>query len=295
MVRLLEQAVSGFALTALMTLATMGPATAQNGAWTEEDEAGVVATALDYMEGALNADAERVGRGVHEQLTKVIVTTLPQTGTQMLNYSGYTMLVEVVRGLGDRVADVDKSVEVTVFDIDHDIAVARAIGQPWYDYLQLAKIDGRWRIINVLWARNQPDSDGEADPETLKADKLAVEKTALDYIEGAYSGDAERMERALHPELTKVMLTRHRQTGEAFLYTIGASSLVEGTRAGLGSLEEGQRNIEVDIFDASHGMAAVKIKSAMYIDYLQIGKVNGEWKIINVLWVPNPDAPPPTE
>lgn len=295
MVRLLEQAVIGFALTALMTSATMGPATAQNGAWTEEDEAGVVAAALDYMEGALNADAERVGHGVHEQLTKVIVTTLPQTGTQMLSYNGYTMLVEVVRGFADRVADVDKSVEVTVFDIGHGIAAARVVGQPWYDYLQLAKIDGRWRIINVLWARNQPDAELDADSQTAKAGKLAVEKTALDYIEGAYSGDADRMKRALHPELTKVMLTKHRQTGETFLYTTGASNLIEGTRAGLGNLEEGQRNIEVDIFDVSHGMAAVKITSAMYIDYLQIGKVNGEWKIINVLWVPNPDAPPPTE
>jgi hypothetical protein len=38
-------------------------------------------------------------------------------------------------------------------------------------------------------------------------------------------------------------------------------------------------------------MATVKVYSAMYIDYLQVGKINGEWKIINVLWVPNPDAP----
>ena len=31
--------------------------------------------------------------------------------------------------------------------------------------------------------------------------------------------------------------------------------------------------------------------ASMYIDLLQIGMVNGEWKIINVLWVPNPDRP----
>jgi hypothetical protein len=39
-------------------------------------------------------------------------------------------------------------------------------------------------------------------------------------------------------------------------------------------------------------MAAVKVTSAKYIDHLQIARVNGEWKIINVLWVPNPEAAP---
>src|SRR4051812_14973787 len=35
------------------------------------------------------------------------------------------------------------------------------------------------------------------------ADSAAIKATALDYIEGWYTGDAERMERALHPELAK--------------------------------------------------------------------------------------------
>ena len=54
---------------------------------------------------------------------------------------------------------------------------------------------------------------------------------------------------------------------------------------------EAERHIEVEVNDISHGMAAVKLTSSMYIDHLQLGKVNGEWKIINVLWVPNPDRP----
>src|SRR5262249_46471729 len=33
--------------------------------------------------------------------------------------------------------------------------------------------------------------------------RAAIKQTALDYIEGWYEGDAERMERAVHPELAK--------------------------------------------------------------------------------------------
>ena len=72
---------------------------------------------------------------------------------------------------------------------------------------------------------------------------------------------------------------------------MGAGDLIEGTRAGMGMVDEAERDIEVEINDVSHGIAAVKVTSSQYIDHLQMGKVNGEWKIINVLWVPNPDRP----
>ncbi len=31
----------------------------------------------------------------------------------------------------------------------------------------------------------------------------------------------------------------------------------------------------------------------MFYDYIQLAKINGEWKIVNVLWVMNPNAPKP--
>ena len=172
-----------------LVIALLIPALASTGAraqeprWSPEDEAGVIRAARDYMEGAVNADAERVARGVHEGLNKVMVSTLPQTGGQVLSYNTHTTLVEVVRGLGDRLANVDKTVDVTVFDIGHDLAAARAVGAVWYDFLQLAKVNGEWRIVNVLWAQNRPDAASE--PENTPEDQAAVEKTALDYIQSS--------------------------------------------------------------------------------------------------------------
>jgi hypothetical protein len=268
---------------------------AQSATSARSEEAGVVAAAMNYMEGALTADADRLARGVHPELTKVVIGTNRDTGRQSLSYNTATTLVEIVRGSGDRFTGLDnrftnlsRDVDVTVFNIGNDIAAARAVGQIWYDYMLLAKMHGEWRIVNVLWARHNPDLENETDNAELRSE---VRATALNYIEGAYSGDADRMERALHPELTKMLLTGDPNTGEPFLYKMGASNLIEGTRAGMGTLDPDQRDIEVDIFDISHDIALVKVASAMYIDLLQIGMVNGEWKIINVLWVPNPDRP----
>ena len=272
----------------LMLAIGVGSAYAQSGDSAQSEEAGVIAAAMNYMEGALTADADRMARGVHPELTKVVVSTNRDTGRQSLSYNTSTTLVEFVRGAAGRFDDVDRNIEVTVFDIGHDIAAARAVGEPWYDYLLLAKMHGEWRIVNVLWAPHRADGENQTERDDIRGE---VQVTALNYIEGAYSGNAERMEQALHPELTKMLLNRDRNTGEPSLYKMGASNLIEGTRAGQGNLDPERRNIEVDIFDISHDMALLKVTSAMYIDLLQIAKVNGEWKIINVLWVPNPNRP----
>ena len=42
-----------------------------------------------------------------------------------------------------------------------------------------------------------------AAPAASAADSAAIRATALDYVEGWYTGDAARMERALHPERVK--------------------------------------------------------------------------------------------
>src|SRR5689334_14442836 len=66
------------------------------------------------------------------------------------------------------------------------------------------------------------------------ADSTAIRETAMDYIEGWYAGDAARMERALHPELAKRVVTTDARTGRSQLESIGAMTLVLRTRAGGG-------------------------------------------------------------
>ena len=46
----------------------------------------------------------------------------------------------------------------------------------------------------------------------------------------------------------------------------------------------------VDIYDISSGIALAKVstnKMPEFFDYIQVGKMNGEWKIVNVLWAFN--------
>src|SRR5438552_8720341 len=120
---------------------------------------------------------------------------------------------------------------------------------------------------------------------TSPDESAAITKTALDYIEGWYAGDAARMERALHPELAKRMSSSDPKTGRSQFNHMGAMTLVQHTRDGGGKKTPPDRQLkEIKILDRYNNAAVVKIVASDWIDYLEMGKFNGDWKIINVLW-----------
>ena len=119
--------------------------------------------------------------------------------------------------------------------------------------------------------------------EVTAADSAAIRAAALDYIEGYYTGDAERMTRALHPDLVK-RIVRVRE-GQAQLAGMTAQELIDGTAAGWGTRTPvAERRTDVLILDAFRNVASVRVDAHAWIDYMQIARWNGEWKIVNVLW-----------
>jgi hypothetical protein len=45
-------------------------------------------------------------------------------------------------------------------------------------------------------------------------------------------------------------------------------------------------SFKITVLDVFRNIAEVKVDSTHYMDYLQMGKINGNWVIINILWVP---------
>jgi Putative lumazine-binding len=124
------------------------------------------------------------------------------------------------------------------------------------------------------------------------ADSSSIRATALDYVEGWYEGNAERMGRALHPELVKRIVVSDSATGRSVLQNMGASALVNGTRRGYGkSTPKDRQQKDVTILDIFNQAASVKAVMADWIDYLQLAKVDGKWVIVNVLWERKPGRP----
>ena len=128
-------------------------------------------------------------------------------------------------------------------------------------------------------------SAARAQTTASNADAAAIRQTALDYIEGWYEGNAERMERALHPELAKRIVRTNPQNNQSRLDQMGAMSLVQGTRRGGGrNTPKERQQKDVTILDVYESAASVKVIASDWIDYLHVAKFNGRWVIVNVLW-----------
>jgi hypothetical protein len=122
------------------------------------------------------------------------------------------------------------------------------------------------------------------------ADSTGIRGAALDYAEGWYTADGDRMARAVHPELVKRILVTDTATGRAFVQTMGASALVNGARHGYGKSTPAERQQkEVRILDVFGNAAVAKVVMADWIDYLQLVKADGRWQIVNVLWERKPE------
>lgn len=116
-------------------------------------------------------------------------------------------------------------------------------------------------------------------------DSSAIRQAALDYVEGWYERDQERMRRAVHPKLAKRIVWRTGKQDQ--LSNQGADELVRRTGQGAENgprAPENQRRKDIEILDHYHNIAVVRVGSNEYVDYLQVTKWRGNWKIVNILW-----------
>ena len=129
-------------------------------------------------------------------------------------------------------------------------------------------------------------------PAQAAADSAGIRQAALDYIDGYYTGDGARMERAVHPELAK-RIVRTNEQGRSQLGQMSAMTLVMSTRAGGGKdTPVAQRREDVTILDIYQNAASAKVYASGWVDYLHLAKWNGRWVIVNVLWELHPQKAP---
>ena len=116
------------------------------------------------------------------------------------------------------------------------------------------------------------------------ADSAGIRATALDYIDGWWSGDSQRMSSSLHPELVKRIRSSAPGTRE-WIDNQGASRLVDGTARGGGrETPTGDRRSDVRILDIFQNTASVRVDAGGWIDYMHMVRWNNRWVILNVLW-----------
>ena len=137
--------------------------------------------------------------------------------------------------------------------------------------------------LSMLSAPNAAAGQASADAQNEKA---AIVATALDYAEGYYGGEPQRMARALSPYLSKRGLMT-RPGVPPFLLQMNADTLIDASNGV--KLAPAERHITTEVLHVNNEVASARVFTAQFNDYLHLVKRNGAWQILNVPLAP-PDA-----
>ena len=126
-------------------------------AQTPDDRAAVERAALNYLEGFYEGSTDKIRQSVHPDAHKFgfyidegEYKRTPMSFDEMLKY------VEEVKASGDY-PDKNAPKSVELLDVLDQTAVAKVYAWWGSDYMTLAKYDGKWMIVQVLWQQAPED------------------------------------------------------------------------------------------------------------------------------------------
>ena len=119
-------------------------------------------------------------------------------------------------------------------------------------------------------------------------DRQLVEKAVLNYVDAFYLGDTTLAYKSVAGDLAK----------RGYYKRQGAYSDLRMSFPQLTRLASNWKNNQhitpssprkVTVFDVLDKTASAKVEAIWGIDYLHLAKLDGEWKIVNVLWQSYPE------
>jgi len=126
------------------------------------------------------------------------------------------------------------------------------------------------------------------------ADREAVRRAVLDYVEGFYEGDSAKLARSIRPEVYKYGFWKPRDSTryageqmtwpEFFSYARG---IKQNNRQAPATAPK-----RIELYDVQNQTASAKLTAFWGIDYLLLGKYDGKWMISSVMWQSLPPKPP---
>ncbi len=113
---------------------------------------------LNYVESAYEHKPENIEASVHPELVKLGFVKRgddPEYQQAPMNYEElHGLIVRMTESGYEFPSDAPK--EIVVFDVLDQTAAAKLTADWGIDYFHLAKYDGEWKIIQVLW-QSHPD------------------------------------------------------------------------------------------------------------------------------------------
>jgi hypothetical protein len=122
-------------------------------------------------------------------------------------------------------------------------------------------------------------------------EREAIRQAALDYVEGIYTVQPQRIERSVHPALVKRGFYRKDPGGPYVESPMTYEQLVNLASNWNKSGTRDTKVKKVEVLDALDQTAVAKVTASWGVDYLLLGRYDGKWKISQIIW----QSPPPAK
>lgn len=117
-------------------------------------------------------------------------------------------------------------------------------------------------------------------------ERAGVERAVLDYVEGFYEGDTLKLKRSILPAVNKYGFYQPRGKTEYAGEPMSFQEMIDYALKVKQSNKPAPSSSpkEVQVFDVLDQTACAKLTAWWGTDYLLLGKYNGKWMIVQVLW-----------
>jgi thiol-disulfide isomerase/thioredoxin len=116
----------------------------------EDERAALEHTALDYQAGLYATDAKRLELTIDPEFSKISLAPLQQTGKTGLRRQRAEATIENALARVGKQDEEYRDFSVRVIDITDGLAVVRVDAIAAYEFLQMYKSGGQWRILNSI-------------------------------------------------------------------------------------------------------------------------------------------------
>lgn len=121
----------------------------------DQDE--VKRISLGYLIALQQLKPELMKEVMHPQLAKRTSYFDRKSGKSKLHPTSYEQMIKFAESWnkdGDKFPAKPNN-KVFILDMKGTMASVKLESDNWYEYLHLAKMDGKWKILNLYWQRNQ--------------------------------------------------------------------------------------------------------------------------------------------
>ena len=114
----------------------------------------IIKVAENFIDGWYEGDADKIGSTFHPEMLSKVVSK--RNNESRLEVFTAQRLVELTRRGGGQSVPIDeRRKDISILDLFQNAASVKIIAYDAVEYLHMAKWNGEWKIINILFERNK--------------------------------------------------------------------------------------------------------------------------------------------